>query len=686
MRLRNFHLYKLPIDNTYENVFDGWGHDSPTTQTAMISYGTTLRDLYDTDGIITDQITTAVYNKSVKISNGVSTITLPLSYEFVRNYNYIIINLSDVFSDTYPYYSLNIQAFFITSVVSENDSEINPSCTVTIEYDVWANNYYNLLHENNNKCNIEEGHINRISEIQNSSVKMRTIPITGNRSEPTTYTTYASFVKDDDNLPSKNNFRMLWVAIELDDDANFSIYKPASNSYAEVAEVNAKTDYGIFRYLFVPYRWVKDDGEAVSSFIQYTYSTGAIYPETIKHITDIYDGIEDLRTHIKNLYFTYTPPFDFKCYDFNTAPFVVIESSSAKTLVGHLGSSPSAVSVYGGFVYTEIVEKKHFTTDDIKLNRDTLGVQYFIQEYSQNTGAVNSEIPYNNYPYCYASANIGSSKLPLYSYYTFSKVELEITPFVYGNNINAKYLIGDNVVDVNNTTIENNGYIPFTYELSQEYWRQNGAKIGYSLLSSGIKDLALLFAGMSTSSIGQTEALVPSGTYSNAFNPQTVVNFGQTSGDFITQARNLKLTMADLKNSRDTVNNYQSTGQLNYFRLDRPLVSVTNIVLTEDFLVDYYSTLSRGYIYSRFGNAIENSRMSFDFVKSSNFRAISITNIKERNTIERILYLGVRKWHINNFTNDIYTQGQKERLTKLDYTVINPEPELVPYFTTTTEE
>ena len=133
-------LFSVPFDNSYKKVFDI--NTSKHEQPEKIFHDEVLLKTYM-------QIVPSVSN--IKRYNNNIIFTIREHYFNIRNYNYIAL-----------YYDEKYYFYFITNIVSENDNPVNPSVTITGEWDAWHNHltdlYYNKIV---NKNTILKGHRNR---------------------------------------------------------------------------------------------------------------------------------------------------------------------------------------------------------------------------------------------------------------------------------------------------------------------------------------------------------------------------------------------------------------------------------------------------------------------------------------------------------------------------------------------
>ena len=158
MIVNQIYLLKTPLDSNYNNIIDFNSTNSYEDMKKI--YRDVLIDSYGDYYEGFPYILLDNFNRSIKINNKTSNITLPYNYREIREYNYLIIKSGS------EYYF-----FFILSLISENDGG-NSSCTISIKWDVWANNLDNIYESEigsvYNKLNdynlIEQKHFNRFTE------------------------------------------------------------------------------------------------------------------------------------------------------------------------------------------------------------------------------------------------------------------------------------------------------------------------------------------------------------------------------------------------------------------------------------------------------------------------------------------------------------------------------------------
>ena len=656
MRLRNFYLFKLPIDNTYDNVFDGWatkemGGSNPIAFSYYIDDLIRLYPNYTSP----DQL-----NRSVKITNGVSSITLPIRYDFAKDFNYCILNT------TYTNAEGQYTAFFITSVTSENDSDNNPSCALTVEYDVWANNYPRLVLDNYNRNGyISEGHIHRFVETQQTSDNTYTFRTTnsfGVRSQP-------PYI---DSIVNNTKAKMLWLVYEW----NVDYITANSVDYGNIPS------YGQFVYTFAPWRIVEEDGFLTANFRGYPTNT-AEYASMIPPAT-----IAKGNPYLANLYLTYFPPFYFEVYDDgqddgtgSNVPirFRVIDSDITYADSFNIPTSTGHVTVNTDSIIVTRVRNVLETVDpSIKFgNYNKISISSIFEN------APKSEIPYNNFPYKYQYGEFQGKRIDFVNGFTFPDYEITTTPMVLGQVFKFKNLTLNGATrKLSNIPLQQIGGLPFSVDRLSQYMANNA-----------FGAFARVFTGSYSPAVNTVSSYSDVEEYTHrAYEGRKIVDkFSETFkksgtksvtklgsfGGIAMNAVQLGAEMYSMARQPDEVKNASSFSQLMYFTLDRPIIHTVTTPTSEMLLNDFYLTLSNGYLLERYDDVISNYRTVFDYVRASDFNAVTIIPQFERQRVEQIIANGVRKWHIQNFDNPFYSADQQNKIKSLDTRVLNPEPFLI---------
>lgn len=128
--LFSIELFKVPFDNSYKKVFDINSIKGDIRPEKVFHNEILLK----TPLHISLQAPTV---SNIKRYNNNIIFTIKDHYFSLRNYNYIAL-----------YYDEEYYFYFITNIVSENDNPVNPSVTITGEWDIWHNHLTDMYFNN----------------------------------------------------------------------------------------------------------------------------------------------------------------------------------------------------------------------------------------------------------------------------------------------------------------------------------------------------------------------------------------------------------------------------------------------------------------------------------------------------------------------------------------------------------
>ena len=162
-------LFKVPFDNTYKKVFD----------INSLKSGDSAKTVFYNEVLLKTRQHFKVDSNimNIKRYNNRIIFTISRSYFSIRSYNYICLN-----------YLYNKYFYFITDIVSENDNAVNPSVTITGEWDIW-----------HNKLNIIYSHADYTDLVNMNKI------IYGHR------TTYKNYNGDLRQIPYRNTEERMFV-------------------------------------------------------------------------------------------------------------------------------------------------------------------------------------------------------------------------------------------------------------------------------------------------------------------------------------------------------------------------------------------------------------------------------------------------------------------------------------------
>lgn len=630
MRITKLELYGVPIDNTYKNVFDGWASSNESTYVCMRNYATKL-------GIYPSQEKYSGDIKSVKISDGIAKITVRGNYFDVKQYNYALVYEGNE----------RVTAFFVTNCVSENDGE-NSASTLTLEYDVWANNYplINANSGGNTLCTVKEGHIDRFATaVYNGALRFSKIDLPIPRISPSMTKKprlpFAPTLETDYGTISNATIPIpVWYVFAMDEEINVT------------GEGRVVTFDEAFYYVFFPAFAITATN--VKPLLVSTKSTNASTSHILGTVTDGQHiwNIKDIltsagATHTYYCGLTASPPFNYSVKYIEGRPtseypysfWISVDEPANIVNIGNTAVTniPVLFKQYTS-EYTELYQSKDYITDEIAI-RYNLDKSIPINKVKQNS--FDCEIPYNYYPYKYQSANFGDKEINLVMPTTSTRWEVYAKNTGFGTECRVRRFNFDNEETYEFFGVNRNFGVPLSVDKLSEFFRDNGARFLVSNISKG----ASLFAGIAKKNVGAAI----SGT-----------------GGLL----NNVATVSDLSEQRDTFLIPSQFDNLSTRILDTLYVYDNECIEDENLTADLFVTHANGYIINQRMNFLIQHRAFFEYKRSDDVRFTYIRNINERRKLEEIFSNGVRFWHINNFnktTNNLY------RVKNLDTEVLNAE-------------
>lgn len=219
-------LFKVPFDNTYKKVFDiNSRKTSDRPKTAF--YNEVLLKTTQYFTVESNIINLKRYNNRI-------IFTISYSYFAIRQYNYICLN-----------YLNNKYFYFITDIVSENDNAVNPSVTITGEWDIWHNNLNTIYSDADysDLVNINKIIYGHRTAYKNYNGDLRQIPYRNTeeimfvkKKEVFTYKN----VNTTTDVEIGNALKILWLKLTVTDEF-FTVYNNKLNSQQSINVSNLQS-------------------------------------------------------------------------------------------------------------------------------------------------------------------------------------------------------------------------------------------------------------------------------------------------------------------------------------------------------------------------------------------------------------------------------------------------------------
>lgn len=647
MTIRSVTIYKTPLDNSYSNVVDFINIEQNRQDILFRLFDESYSYRYF-QGL----------GRSIKRVGNSTLIVLPITYEEGRNYNYMIIEDDNQ----------NLYFYFITNIVSENDSNLNPSSTFTLEWDVWNNN------------------IEYFKDVPNSIIQKH-------------YERFEPFVTSEEYLVRgfKPIYRVNNINLSLpkhSSSINFKRYIPAffvltlkENNTLPIGSGDINKDIPLFFKIPVinVYEGVGNIGRgtadiAICDSVNNKYNRNVVYifagifdQDEEKFINSKIRGIKDdifppdndsdilridydiesystfgyLAPNIAlNLPETITPFIDNITLTFHSPFYYIIDETTSEPMEIKFDSNPVIFWDYGQPVHTPW--NPYIIVGDI-LNYRGLGL-YEFERYITNLPERVYSFNYNEtvgYYDILTSPSEFKRDLDLIDPLAYTSPFCDV--FISYNNEYKKISISDNEkqdfkVTINvdsaqpkfNITsggtlisspvdlfVKNSGYFSFGVDSLQNFLLKNGKSLNLSvvtnILTGVVSAISIAYGNMS----GIPGAIA---SFSNVIAASASVNESdRTPDEWFTNSGE-----CDLK--------YQDRIKIVVDLVDR------NNVVFREYMNNVYLY---GYNFPSIDSPFTNSRISFDYVKTVNCDLSSLSiNSNDIKKLEEIFNNGVTKWHI----------------------------------------
>ena len=639
MKITKVTLYKLPINNTYENVLDFAQTNNVTKYMYAASISSIFTDFYLAYEHSTEQ------HKHIN-GNRKEVVTLDYQSETstatIYNYNYAIIEIDE----QEPLF------YFIT------DFKINNSLnnvTIYLEWDSWGNNIDNICN------NTHTGHVIRRVDNRPDSITYNgdniQVKYNNKNIRETNIDTGKKMTKIVDNMLSNastyvlyNNRRyiVLWQRRFLDSDTDLYTNKSATGNtetdYIRNEQEGAIPNLYPIRVIYIPVALVDYETREISKDIQYwrflsSYSSSGYSERLPLQYAGIVDPFTKWHTGVSiiNVDLTFSSPFRGFTQIKNVDGFLTFEPQNPlDNCIGYyldnniriygvtsIKNIPNSV-IFGGNTPTEI-NVQYIKT----FSKSELSTIY--ESTDDNISAIiNPHI--NLYPYKYYSLLAGTKKIDLtggedihtyyYKPYNFNKL-----------NTMLKVATNVNYSDINSVTdyeyINNNGTVIFSTDSLAEFLRANAVSLQ---VSGGIATmtslLGIIGAGLTG---GATAGLIAGGA--------------ALSG--VSKLANIGATIADVDNQRDHYRNTENIGTNDTEFQDSIVVTQTEQMNYIDKMRHLKNIIEFGIMRDIESRPLSAMNANYDYVIADDVTLRGVTNIEDNRIISNRISRGLRTWHLD---------------------------------------
>lgn len=644
MIIERLQLFKTPLDVTHRNVIDFIKENVPSGRDYNKLYLNTLLKSFPNY-----LVTTPANIRATKCDERGCTITLPRSYTQIKQYNYISFrNMNDV--HTYG---------FITNITSENESETNPSCTLTVLFDVWANNIEYLTTGtaiNKTTCK----HYDR-SYMDNGYVKPKYLYRLDNKFDVTK------------SIYRTDRYKVLFLVLEIAPNKGENINKypyksdiylkdnidPSTYNKETFVTTTLTSNYYRKDLLYCPVGVINENtGKLISGSIKSSVEcqlmlnnvTFTQYNKIYKTYGRAIGGalFGELTSYITKAYYTTHSPF----YYSPETPNIIIDMPILELPVNENESVPviCALGDKNGSLFTQI------QSDEVLLGSYsqykiinpynetyslTLGIGNIDATQIHNTiySNITSEPVFNRYPFKYKSIFYNHEEIIIdnISIEGDQNFEIDITNETAQSKLTC-YIDDKKFMNVGGEYLKNSGLITYSIDALDDYLIRNGNAIN-------IEKMNLNFKGIKSLLTGATKSIL---TFANSESSNTskLSAIGNTYFDIVQKAfdyHSFNSKFDDLENTPPTVHSY--TGEDDTYYQDRCIIidnEATDTVNRSKAMFDVYLY---GYNLNDTGNILTNCRRYFDFIKTENCSLLGNLSEYERTELQSIFNRGVIKNH-----------------------------------------
>ena len=664
----NIYFLKTPLDSSYRNVIDFIHYDGASRS---LNYndrlGALLRQQYGFDDLSVPD------DRAFKRSVDMTSITVPYSYDRIRDANYILI----LKNNRYYYY-------FVNNIVSNNDSDTNPSCTLTLKWDAWNNNIEKIM-RNTSYNTVQMCHYDRFGGIDtDNKIKPRWVKC-NKQNVPTVKNDYVQSTSryipvfrvfqvtnfpDSNDVKAQSDFANFFSnSVQIGNSGNDDIsYGTIVVNDSLCGKYDRNVVYslvGIFDALtnsYVEGVSATSSIETVKCQVNNDYRDVKIYPRSI----NLGEGVpedwyikESLREYIESSYLTFQCPFLYE-YD-ETSKIITFTKNPIlpqRTDVWGKRGGFGTCTILGdffmyagsGYDFPSSPSYKSTKLDIIDSNfYEYTGTEYY--NYLADKYYFKKDSPYekrldpqgHQYPYDYLSIVYGNNEIimePMSEFdlgFRISKsVKTAQTQFYISSN-------NERILSPTNFFVD----MPTPYSLGRiaetSYMVRNGVQLDTARTINKIY-LASEYLNLGAYA-GSKLATDPISLFSSK-GIKKINHSLEKIGSLWAEELRRNAFEKDLANTPGTW--FASAGECDRFYQDRIRV-VRNKVQSDNVSYNEYLDLIYYYGYERTHNIniLDNTRIKFDYCQTMGCDLCDLKlNDDDRQELEAAFDRGLTKWHI----------------------------------------
>lgn len=629
MKYKKLTFLKVPFDNSYSNLYTFPTLDSlapADIANALIDYG------------FQSYVITAEKNRYFRITNGNVIMSVPVDYDFIKDFNYVIAQTEN--PDEYTKF------YFVTGYSSLNLGE-NNSTNIDIEYDVYLNNYHQI-----STCpeifTQVSGHIDDVIKTSDNNYypkHLRPAELASNMVEQYTDTGY----------------QVLFLILTLDGEGEY--YKEESGV---LTSVNLRSVYGAASQLPVIMCPIAVLDTATHSFEpdgKWTLSENAVQPTVGSMLITNQIFKIGAGEHIVQAQLTYNPPFNYTVKPSENK--IVIDELLGKTSYQidtiYLKRTNGTDIVYDPIVSTscsvdgEIIDSAKIITGPFASSVDEVKGEQLISRlfftdipssYSTSQDAKPYLIPeLYSYPYNYYKVYCSGSIIDIIP--PENSVGFDIIRMWEGM-FNGFYIsfFDKDINEIYHTQIypiENNGFVPVIASSEDLFFRNQGnsynAQVHLANLNYIKNTITSTISSMTAVPTSKQEAISSIGNRITS----KIDNAFDAYKNYVT----LKAQLNDAISRQDYITNVSAEALKNCLYLDMIYVRQRVIDYTANIYVQFALNLYKNGVDSPSTTTLLNSnRYLFFYRRCYNVNVSLITNIDERIKITKIFENGATFWKL----------------------------------------
>ena len=632
MKVNFIELFSTPLDIGHSKVIDIVG-DNLTEEEIKTIYKETLERDYTKEVVASNLV------RSVKMIGKRCELVIFKNYLDLQKYNYILIN------DLY---------FFIESVTSNNDSDTNPSSSLTLVWDYWANNLTSIYNSYDSYTNITNRHIDRFDNDEKLYYKNEDVNISHIEKELISTEPYkVLFIKlTVSNSMFYNDVPYDNGEILVDDVPKFRYsYPNRDGTFTEKtgSPVGIDNQDNVID-LYIPIRvlnvnTLKFETKKVS--VRHYYSDDLnedvedIYYTTIYHNTKFsLDTI--LSEHILRASFTYNCPYD---YSYNSVTdSIVFYETSAILLNGEITGNEDfkyypLVTMSRGVLFGLNYNSRIYNRFDEELS---FNYDFYIENSTRAPSLVDSIRATDNgydpklymYPFAYIKLKVGSDEIIISpNRKKFKNVKLIIFKKISDCPSYCITVDENTYTSLIRTFIDSTPTISFSTLSVDDYTLRNGTQNKINDTFNVIKN----YIGTVSSIISSSPKHALQNSVSGAIG---------TGTSLIETMLKRQAIIKDISNLPDIIHN-PPLGEYDTINVDRFILLICEMCDCNYYDIKKEEFRVYGYELDTIGNPFENYRVWFDFVSCNNCKLNLSINNEDRIELENMFNRGVHKFHIH---------------------------------------